>query len=280
MAGQRSLFNEATRVQMPALVHLTRLGYSYFGKITEDMAGTSYDPDTNILREIFIDQFKALNPNRESEAEEVLKTIRQELNNDDLGKSFYKRLVSVSPIKLVDFVNPENNVYHCTAEFTCQNGDDNFRPDITLFVNGLPLVFIEVKKPNNHGGMVAESERMNKQRFPNKKFRRFINITQLMIFSNNMEYDAMGGITPIQGAFYCTAARKSAPFNCFREENRGSLPIAPYISNYEYKSIDPSVEILYSGLPFITKTRQSGSSGSIFVLISILSIPSTVYTSS
>lgn len=30
-------FNEATRVQMPAMVHLTRLGYSYFGKISEDM---------------------------------------------------------------------------------------------------------------------------------------------------------------------------------------------------------------------------------------------------
>ncbi len=242
MAGQRSLFNEATRVQMPALVHLTRLGYSYFGKITEDMSGTMYDPDTNILREVFIEQFKALNPERKGEAEEVLKTIRQELNNDDLGKSFYRRLVSVSPIRLVDYDHPENNVYHCTAEFTCQNGDDNFRPDITLFINGLPLVFIEVKKPNNHGGMVAESDRMNKQRFPNKKFRRFINITQLMIFSNNMEYDAVGGITPIQGAFYCTAARKSSPFNCFREENRGSLPVAPFISNYDYKPIDPSVE--------------------------------------
>ena len=30
------IFNEATRVQMPALVHLNRLGYNYFGKISED----------------------------------------------------------------------------------------------------------------------------------------------------------------------------------------------------------------------------------------------------
>lgn len=64
---------------------------------------------------------------------------------------------------------------------------------ILHFINGLPLVFIEVKKPNNLGGMVAESDRMNRQRFPNKKFWRFINITQLMIFSNNMEYDTLGG---------------------------------------------------------------------------------------
>ena len=242
MSGHRSIFNEATRVQMPALVHLTRLGYSYYGKITDDMAGIDYDIDTNILRKVFIEQFKILNPEREGEAEETLRKIRMELDNDDLGKSFYKRLRSTSPVRLVDYENPENNVYHCTAEFTCQNGMDNFRPDITLFVNGLPLVFVEVKKPNNHGGMVAESERMNKQRFPNKKFRRFINITQFMIFSNNMEYDAAGGITPIQGAFYCTAARKSAPFNCFREENQGNQAIAPYINDYPYKQIDPSTE--------------------------------------
>jgi len=240
--AKKSIFNEATRVQMPALVHLTRLGYSYYGKISEDMEGNEYDPDTNILRKIFIDQFGKINPERSGEAEEMLRTIRQELDNDDLGKSFYKRLIGTSAIKLIDFEHPENNVYHCTAEFTCQNGQDNFRPDVTLFINGLPLVFIEVKKPNNHGGMVAESERMNKQRFPNKKFRRFINITQLMIFSNNMEYDAVGGITPIQGAFYCTAARSKAPFNCFREENQDNSSIAPYIRDYHYLEVDPVIE--------------------------------------
>ena len=240
MAG--SNFNEATRVQMPGIVHLTRLGYSYFGKIHEESVGLIYDPDTNILKQVFIEQFKKLNPEHEGEAEQVLKTIRQELDNDDLGRSFYNRLVSVSPTKLIDFENPKNNVYHCTAEFTCKRDQDEFRPDITLFINGLPLVFVEVKKPNNKGGMVAEAERMNKVRFPNKKFRRFINITQLMIFSNNMEYDAMGGIVPIQGAFYCTAARKIAPFNCFREENPTNQTIAPYNKEYKYQDIDPEVE--------------------------------------
>lgn len=239
----RSLFNEATRVQMPALVHLTRLGYIYYGKITEDMAETKYDSDTNILLDVFKKQFAALNPGHEGEAEEILRQIRQELDNDDLGRSFYKRLLRVSPLRLVDFENPKNNVFHCTAEFTCKRDQDEFRPDITLFINGLPLAFIEVKKPNNHGGMVAESNRMNRQRFPNKKFRRFINLTQLMIFSNNMEYDAEGGIVPIQGAFYCTAARQSAPFNCFREENPTNQAVAPYNKDYPYKDIDPAIEL-------------------------------------
>ena len=235
-------FSEATRVQMPAMVHLTRIGYTYFGKLSEDKNGTVYDGDTNILLQVFEQQFKNLNPGHEGEFLQVLKDIRKELNDDDLGRGFYNRLKAVSPVKLIDFDNIGNNTFHFTAEFTCKNGQDEFRPDITLFVNGLPLCFVEVKKPNNHGGMLAESARMNKERFPNKKFRRFINITQLMIFSNNMEYDALGGIVPIQGAFYCTGARSYAPFNCFREENLSSQKIAPFHRDYPYKEIDKTVE--------------------------------------
>ena len=235
-------FNEATRVQMPALVHLQRLGYTYVGKITEEQAGVVYDPDTNILIKVFKEQFCKLNPGHEDEAEQVLKEIRLELDNDDLGRSFFKRMQMVSPVKIIDFDNIQNNVFHYTAEFTCKRDQDEFRPDITLFVNGLPLCFIEVKKPNNKGGMIAESNRMNNQRFPNKKFRRFINITQLMIFSNNMEYDTLGGIVPVQGAFYCTASRNKSFFSCFREENPGNASIAPYNKNYPYEEINAVVE--------------------------------------
>lgn len=235
-------FNEATRVQMPALVHLTRIGYTYFGKISEESAGSVYDPKSNILINVFKKQFCKLNPGHEGEFAQLLKDIDLELDNDDLGRSFYKRLISISPVRLIDFDNPTNNTFHCTAEFTCKRDEDEFRPDITLFVNGLPLSFIEVKKPYNKGGMIAESKRMNEVRFPNKKFRRFINITQLMLFSNNMEYDACGGIVPIQGVFYCTGARKNARFSVFREENPTHLAVAPYNQSFPYKPIDPIME--------------------------------------
>lgn len=235
-------FTEATRVQMPAMVHLTRIGYSYFGKIYEEMAGSVYDGDTNILLDIFENQFKKLNPGHEGEYLQVLKDIRKELNDDDLGRGFYNRLKSVSPVKLIDFDNPWANTFHFTAEFTCKNAQNEFRPDITLFINGLPLCFVEVKKPNNHGGMLAESIRMNRERFPNKKFRRFINITQLMIFSNNMEYDTLGGIVPIQGAFYCTGARSFSPFNCFREDNLSAQKVAPFYRDFPFLDINHDVE--------------------------------------
>lgn len=234
-------FNEATRVQMGALVHLSRIGYTFLGKISEADAGSLYDADTNILIDIFKKQFEKLNPGNANFAG-VLADIKKELADDDLGRQFYRRLTSVSPVRLVDFENPANNTYHCTAEFTCKNGDDEFRPDVTLFINGLPLVFIEVKVPNNAGGMVAEANRMNNQRLPNKKFRRFLNITQLMIFSNNMEYDARGGIVPIEGVFYGTNAHSQIHLNCFREENIGHLPVAPFNRDYPYKPVSIETE--------------------------------------
>ena len=237
----RNTFTELTRVQMPAMIHLTRLGYKYFGKIKKEMAGNIYDKDTNILIKVFKNKFKELNPNYNGDIDKILNEIKQELDYDDLGKSFYKRLTSITPYKLIDFDNPNNNDYHCTAEFTAERDGEEFRPDITLFINGLPLVFIEVKKPNNEGGMLEEAKRMNNIRFPQRKFRRFINMTQLMIFSNNMEYDSEGGTVQIQGAFYCTGARKNTKFNCFREDEMiNGMP--KYIMNYKYKDIDEKIE--------------------------------------
>lgn len=235
-------YNEKTRVQMPAMIHLTRLGYEYIGKMYEENAGETFDSDTNILIDKFHTAFDRLNPGKKDKWLSVFDDIKKELNDDDLGKQFYERLTSISPYKLIDFDNPKNNDYHCTAEFTCRNGEDEFRPDITLFINGLPLVFVEVKKTNNVGGMVAEADRMTFDRFPNKKFRRFINITQLMLFSNNMEYSALGGIVPIEGAFYCTGSRKKAFFNCFREDNFANQPVPLFNANYPYKPIDQLVE--------------------------------------
>ena len=242
MPKKESKQAEKKRVQIPALIHLTRIGYAYFGRLYEKDAGKIYDPDTNILTDVFKEQFSFLNPNAERTAEEVLKDIRKELDYADLGYSFYRRLVRTSPEKLIDFENPDNNIFQCTAEFTCKNGQDEFRPDITLFVNGLPLAFVEVKPPSNKGGLLEEKKRMEDRRFSNPKFRRFLNLTQLMIFTNNMEYDTEGGISPAQGSFYCTNSEKEAFFSCFREENPGNWKCAPFNQFYPYTSIDPPTE--------------------------------------
>ncbi len=206
-------FNENTRVKIPALIHLERLGYKYLS-----LKSSNWDSDTNIFTEILDKSLSRLNPEATLEELEIFKKKSlSSLDNDDLGKVFYSNLISQNGLKLIDFENFENNTFNCVTELEFEKGLDAFRPDITLLVNGLPLVFIEVKKPNNKEGIIAERNRIN-ARLANKNFKKIINLTQFMIFSNNMEYDTEN-LTPIQGAFYATTSRKNASFNCFREEN-------------------------------------------------------------
>ncbi|MGP2411147.1 type I restriction endonuclease subunit R [Yersinia sp. 2553 StPb PI] len=205
-------FTEDTRVKIPTILHLIRLGYTYLS-----LKGQDWDKGTNIFPEIFKTSIARINPSTSPDnVERFLKEISLLLDNEDLGRAFFEKLTDRSNIKLIDFDNFNNNSFHVVTELTCVNGDEEFRPDITLLINGMPLVFIEVKKPNNREGIIDERRRIN-ERFQNPKFRRFANITQFMIFSNNMEYDD-GDPEPIQGAFYASSSYHKPVFNYFREE--------------------------------------------------------------
>ncbi len=214
-------FNEDSRVKIPALVHFTRLGYRYLS-----LTGATWDPTSNIFPAVFKDSLQRINPAATSdEIARTLQEVSQLLDNEDLGKAFHERLLSPSGVKLVDFEDFTANSFNVATELPCLNGDEEFRPDITLLINGLPLAFIEVKKPNNRDGILAEHARIA-TRSQNPKFRRFINITQLMMFSNNMEYDDSSP-EPIEGAFYATSSYGKPSFNYFREENPSALPVLP-----------------------------------------------------
>ena len=59
-------YNEKTRVQMPAMIHLTRLGFNYIGKMYEENAGETFDSETNILIDKFRAAFERLNPSKKT----------------------------------------------------------------------------------------------------------------------------------------------------------------------------------------------------------------------
>lgn len=208
---------EDERVKIPALVHLTRLDYEYVSL----KKGIAYDGDINI----FVDTFRvALNRINaislsETETQAIVQDFKVILGTDDLGRKFYNHLLrGYNGIKLIDFEHPERNTFQFATELPCINGNEKFRPDITILINGMPLAFVEVKRPNNMDGIQAEYDRMNKH-VRNKKFRRFINITQLMVFSNNGEYDNSEA-APLEGAFYATASYNRLFFSHFREEDQ------------------------------------------------------------
>lgn len=85
------------------------------------------------------------------------KSLQQSISGDT--KSF--------PLKYIDFKNPENNVYHVTDEFVVERAGshETRRPDIVLFVNGIPLVVIECKRPDLKDGLEqAVSQQIRNQR--------------------------------------------------------------------------------------------------------------------
>lgn len=234
----KSAFCEDSRVKFPTLMHLMGMGFKYVslkGLKTKyvEAPKTEFDPLTNILTDYFTDAYCTLNPKAEKkDAEDMLVKIQKSLQNDDLGRQFYNEILLNTGERIIDLSSPanfyRNNTFQVTTEMTCGSKDsDNYRPDITIFVNGLPLAFIEVKKENNHKGIQAETDRM-KQRFVNPQYRRFLNITQIMVFSNDMEYDN-NEVTPTIGAFYATIGKKNTKYNCFREEGQDSFPTARHI---------------------------------------------------
>ncbi len=211
------IFTEDSRVKIPCILHLVRLGYRYLS-----LKNSLWDEDTNIFPELFREAIFRINPGIDSkDVERLLADIKLALENEDLGKAFHEKLTERSGTRLIDFTDFSKNSFHVVTELTSKNGDDEFRPDITLLINGMPLVFIEVKKPNNREGVLAERNRIV-TRCRNPRFRRFINITQLMVFSNNMEYDDSSP-QPIEVAFYASPSYDTPTFNYFREEEELNL---------------------------------------------------------
>lgn len=207
-------FNEDTRVKIPAILHCMRLGFEY---VSLKKQNSNINESTNIFSDVFLSSIQKINPGLStSEAKKALDEISLVLENEDLGRAFYKKIINKSGVRLIDFDNFDKNTFQVVTELTYKNGEDEFRPDITLLINGMPLVFIEVKKPNNRDGVIAEHKRIQ-SRFSNKKFKNFANITQLMIFSNNMEYDESSP-HPVEGAFYASSSYDKTKFNYFREE--------------------------------------------------------------
>ena len=212
-------FSELTRVQIPAALHLMRLGYTYLPRNGKEIA--ERDPDTNILVSVFKEQFlKFNNYLTEEDFERELANIKLELDQNDLGRSFFRRLQGQEDTVYIDWENPEANTFHLALEVTCKNGQDEFRPDIVVFINGLPLSYIEVKQPNairdGKTGIQSEQDR-TRQRFENRKFRRFNNITQLIALSDNLPYISGQGQQK-QGSYYGSNAYSNTKFNAFKEE--------------------------------------------------------------
>jgi len=146
-----------------ALSYLQGLGYTY-------QLGTVISPDGEhperqynevVLVTRLRDAIDKLNPNISQDAKEdaLKKVLRTESPNAIINNETFHRYLTDGvdvemrtengirgeKIYIVDFENPENNEFVAINQFTVVEGNQNKRPDIILFVNGLPLVVIELK---------------------------------------------------------------------------------------------------------------------------------------
>lgn len=199
-------FNEKHLSQVPALQLLANLGYRYLTP-TEALAMRGGRLGNVLLEEVLRDSLKRINRIQHKGdqylfSEENLQTAIQRLKNvkyDGLLKTnevVYDLLtlgvaleqsvegaVRSFTLNYIDWNNPENNVYHVTAEFAVERtrSHETARPDIVLFVNGIPFAVIECKSPNTEVAQ-AVSQMIRNQR--DEYIPTLFTYAQLVIGSN------------------------------------------------------------------------------------------------
>ena len=221
-------FNEDSRVKLPGLIHFRRLGFTYQTKKNQNI-----QQHNNIFVDVFKASIREINGKDYSD-EQLDATIKEiEIltdNQKDKGQGFFNRLRAYSEMRLINLEEPEKNDFRVVSELTFKGERDvKFRPDITILVNGIPLAFVEVKKPNNQNGIQAEFKRMREERLNREELVHFFNQLQVLGFTNNQDYDD-DSKTKKLGSYYTTPnGAKSTKYNHFREEQE--IPVSEYISD-------------------------------------------------
>lgn len=167
------LYLEKNISQQPAIDLLTAMGYTYISPADCDkQRGSRYHV---LLRDILRGQLRSLNRYVYAGAENEFSAANIERAMEDLNEPLTDGLVRTSEkiydalllgksypetvgdgkmlsfnLRYIDWDNPQNNVFHVTEEFAVDSRDrqHNARPDIVLFINGIPFAVIECKAPH------------------------------------------------------------------------------------------------------------------------------------
>ena len=217
----KNSFSEDTRVKIPATIQFMRLGYDY-----QSLKDAEIDPETKIFVNRFKPAIEKINGRKFAvkDIAELLDCINAAIKNNDLGKEFYDWLILPNDrVKLIDFENIENNDFAVVDELWFgELAKGSFRPDVNVLINGIPLAFLEVKPPNNSGGIKAEFDRMINKRLQVPEYDKYFNLIQFVTFSNNMDYEDSDDTVEAEavraGSFYTVPNKTKTTFSFFREE--------------------------------------------------------------
>lgn len=214
-------FDEASMSQIPALLELVNLGYTYVSRaeITKLRESTGQ----YILRKVAFDALRAINSDEVS-SKSIRDAIYEAEQVIDLGagiirasEDVYSLLLAgravaelidgrrVSPqMKFINWKDWTKNVFHVCAEFELSEGRDR-RPDIVCFINGIPIAVIECKKESVK---VADAVTQMLRNQGKNETPKFFLYPQLLIATNvnELKYGTM--LTPAK--FYTHWKEKDA----------------------------------------------------------------------
>ena len=203
-------FDEASASQIPAVVQLINLGYNYISR--SDVKKLRNDSTNQyILRSIAERALRKINSDEISE-KSIIDAVN-DLENmkfknagvQKVSEQIYSNLltgVSVSEfvngrktspqLKLIDWSNIQNNEFHICVEFEISE-DANRRPDIVLFVNGIPFAVIECKKPSVNVNEAIDQHLRNQQ---GNNIPKFFLFTQILAATNVSTFKYGTMLTP------------------------------------------------------------------------------------
>ena len=184
----KNAYLEVNASQKPAIELLQSMGYTYISpEDCEKQRGSRYRV---LLKDILRDQLRRLNRYCYAGAENEFSAANIERAMEDLDEPLTDGLVRTSEkiydalllgksyletvgegkmlsfnLRYIDWEHPQNNVLHVTEEFAVESQDKqhNARPDIVLFINGIPFAVIECKAPQISVDQAVEQMIRNQQ---------------------------------------------------------------------------------------------------------------------
>lgn len=205
--------DEANSSQIPALIQLVNMGYTYLSR-NDVRTLRQHNLNQYILTDIAFKALRRLNNTTISDQSiyKALSDLEKPRLDDGVIKAseyIYTTLVAgcgvqefingktQSPqLKFIDFEHSQNNAFHVAAEFEITEGS-NRRPDIVVFVNGLPLAVIENKKPSVSVKEAVVQMLRNQQ---GSQVPKFFLYPQILIATNREDFKYGTMLTP--ASFY------------------------------------------------------------------------------
>ncbi len=218
MKQDTPVFNEDFISQIPALKLLQNMGYAYLSPEQAEAARGGRLSEV-ILEDVLISQLKKINrihykekdyPFSEGNILSAVQTLKDILydglirTNEKvydllcLGRSLPQSIesdIKSFPLHYIDWKNWKNNIFHVTEEFSVERtgSHETRRPDIVLFVNGIPLVVIECKRPDTKDPITeAISQNLRNQREEEIHKLFFFAQILLAISKNEAKYATVG----------------------------------------------------------------------------------------